>query len=137
MATLLMLKEKLKEIYAEYYKIIVPTAKAIVAFMMLLAINDKIGFMARLDSFAVVLALTVVCAFLPTAIMVLAGLAVVLLHFSALRLYLQICPADVFLPAVRICAYTLCPFLTKIKSKRRLHQTVFFQLLIPYASKAW
>jgi len=120
MATLLMLKEKLKEIYAEYYKIIVPTAKAIVAFMMLLAINDKIGFMARLDSFAVVLALTVVCAFLPTAIMVLAGLAVVLLHFSALSLEIALVAFLLFL--VMILLYL-----------RFCHKDMILVVLVPLA----
>ena len=73
MATLLMIKERMKVLYAEYHKVIVPTVKAVVAFMMLLAINDKIGYMARLDSFLVVLLLTAVCAFLPTSVTVLVG----------------------------------------------------------------
>ena len=68
MAALLMMKEKIKSLYASYHSIIVPTVKAIVAFLMLMAINDKIGYMRQLDSFLVVLALTAVCAFAPRAI---------------------------------------------------------------------
>lgn len=97
MATLLMIKEKLKEIYAEYYKVIVPTVKAVVAFLMLLAINDKIGYMARLDSFLVVLALTIVCAFIPPFGTVLVGLAVILGHLSSLSLEIALIALAIFM----------------------------------------
>ncbi len=97
MATLLMIKEKLKVIYAEYNKMIIPTVKAVVAFMMLLAINDKIGYMARLDSFLAVLVLTVACAFLPTGVTVLVGVAVVLGHLSALSVEIALIALAVFL----------------------------------------
>ena len=97
MATLLMIKEKLKMIYADYSKIIRPTAKAIIAFMMLLAINDKIGYMGKLDSFVIVLGLTVVCAFLPAGFTVCAGLAVVLLHLYALSLEIALVAFLIFL----------------------------------------
>lgn len=97
MATLLMIKEKLKEIYAEYYKVIVPTVKAVVAFLMLLAINDKIGYMARLDGFLVVLVLTIVCAFIPPFGTVLVGLAVILGHLSALSLEIALIALAIFM----------------------------------------
>ncbi len=97
MATLLMMKERMKVLYAEYYKVIVPTVKAVVAFMMLLAINDKIGYMARLDSFLVVLVLTAVCAFMPTGITIFTGLAVVLGHLSSLSVEIALIALAVFL----------------------------------------
>lgn len=96
MAALLMMKEKIKSLYASYHSIIVPTVKAIVAFLMLMAINDKIGYMRQLDSFLVVLALTAVCAFAPRAITILVGFMVILGHLYALSMELALIAAAVF-----------------------------------------
>ena len=95
MATLLMIKEKIKVIYASYHNIIVPTLKAIVAFLMLLAINDKIGYMGALNNFLVVLVLTAVCAFTPRVVTVIVGLAVVLGHLTALSMEIALIAAAV------------------------------------------
>ena len=97
MAGLLVIKEKIKVLYADYHRVIVPAIKAITAFLMLLAINDRIGYMARLDNLLVVLALTAVCAFLPTTTTVLIGLAVILVHLSALSLEVALVALAVFL----------------------------------------
>lgn len=86
MATLLMMKEKVKSVYASYQNVIVPTVKAIVAFMMILAINDKIGYMAGLNNFFVVLVLTAICAFAPRTVTILVGFVVVLGHLYALSM---------------------------------------------------
>ncbi len=96
MATLLMIKEKIKEIYAGYHSLIVPAAKALTAFLMLIAINDKIGYMAALDNILVVLVLTAFCAVMPRSIMVFVGLFVVLGHLSALSIELALIAFAVF-----------------------------------------
>ena len=97
MAGLLMIKEKIKILYADYHRVIVPAVKAIVAFMMLLAINDKIGYMAQLDNLFVVLALTAACAFLPTTVTILVGLVVVLGHLSSLSMEIALIALAVFI----------------------------------------
>lgn len=102
MAALLMIKEKIKIIYADYHKVIVPVIKAVVAFLMLLAINDKIGYMTRLDSVIIVLALSGVCAFTPRSVTVLAGLAAVLAHLSALSIEVALVAAAVFLVMILV-----------------------------------
>jgi len=96
MAALLMLKEKIKVLYASYRNVIVPTFKAITAFLMLLAINDKIGYMARLDNMLIVIALSAVCAVFPAVVTVLVGLAVVLVHIYTLSLELALIAFAVF-----------------------------------------
>ena len=96
MAALLMLKEKIKVLYASYRNIIVPTIRAITAFLMLLAINDKIGYMARLDNILIVVVLAAVCAVTPTAVTVLVGLFVVLGHISVLSIELALIAFAVF-----------------------------------------
>lgn len=96
MATLLTMKAKIKSIYADYHNVIVPTAKALVAFIMLLALNDQIGYMERLDSFLVVLVLTAVCAFTPKAVTVLVGLLLMLGHLVALSAELALIAVAIF-----------------------------------------
>lgn len=96
MAALLMMKEKIKVLYASYRSVIVPTVKAIVAFLMLLAINDKIGYMTRLDNILIVFVLTAVCAFSPRVVTVLVGLAVVLGHLTALSMEIALIALAVF-----------------------------------------
>ncbi|MBR2037985.1 MAG: hypothetical protein IKK03_11405 [Lachnospiraceae bacterium] len=96
MTALLMMKEKIKSLYASYHGIIVPTVKAIIAFIMLMAINDKIGYMRQLDSFLVVLVLAAVCAFTPRVITVLVGLIVILGHLYSLSMELALVAAAVF-----------------------------------------
>ena len=43
MAALLMIKEKIKTIYADYHRVIVPVIKAVVAFLMLTAIKTRLA----------------------------------------------------------------------------------------------
>ena len=90
MSTLLVLKTRLKKIYASYRNVILPSAKGIIALFMLLAINDRIGFMAPLNNFLVVLLLTALCAVLPMSAMVWVGCMTVVLHLMALSSELAI-----------------------------------------------
>ncbi len=96
MATLLMIKEKIKEIYASYHKFIVPAVKALTAFLMLTAINNKIGYMSALDNFLIVLVLSAICAVMPRAMTVFVGLAVVLGHLYALSMEVALVAAALF-----------------------------------------
>ena len=108
MAALLMIKEKIKTIYADYHRVIVPVIKAVVAFLMLTAINDKIGYMARLDNLAVVLVLSAVCAFMPRTVTVIVGLAAVLIHLSALSVEIALVAAAVFLVMILLYLRFCC-----------------------------
>lgn len=97
MATLLMIKEKIKLIYANYSRVIVPIIKAVVAFLMLIAINDKVGYMSRFDNIVVVLAITALCAITSKSITVVMAVLVVLLHLSALSFEVALTAAAIFL----------------------------------------
>lgn len=96
MATILMIREKIKSLYADYHRGIDAAMKAVLAFFMLSAINDKIGYMGRLDNMLMVLVLTVVCAAMPFVMTVIAGGAVVLAHMSALSMELALVAAVLF-----------------------------------------
>jgi hypothetical protein len=100
MAALLMIKEKIKLIYANYSRVIVPIIKAIVAFLMLTAINDKIGYMSRLDNLLVVVAISALCAITPKSMTVIVAAVVALLHLTALSIEVALIAAAVFLVMV-------------------------------------
>lgn len=84
MSALLVLKERIKNIYASHHSVIIPFLKGMMGLFMMLAINDKIGFVAPLNNFLVVLLLSALCAALPSVAMVIIGCAVVFLHLMAL-----------------------------------------------------
>lgn len=111
MAALLMVKDKIKSIYADYHKIIVPVIKALVAFLMITAINDKIGYMVKLDSMVVVLGLSIICAILPQTMTVVVGLALVLAHLAALSVEVALVALAVFMVMIllylRFCSKDL------------------------------
>lgn len=65
MATLLEIKEYLKRFYSKYEAYIVPFLKFLTAMVALLLVNKELGYMAQLDSFAVVLLAALFCSFLP------------------------------------------------------------------------
>lgn len=86
MTGLLELKEKLRNFYSKYDIFIHSLGKFILAVCALMIINRNIGYMEKLSSMAVTLALSLLCAILPVnAMLVLAG-AVIILHLYALSL---------------------------------------------------
>lgn len=96
MSGLLVLKEQLKEIYARKHGIIIPIVKGMIGLFMLLAINDKIGFVSYLNNFFVIILLTALCAVLPTAAMLCIGCMVVFLHLMALSTEIALIGIAVF-----------------------------------------
>lgn len=96
MSTLLVIKQRIKEIYASHHSVIIPVLKAMIGLFMLLAINDKIGFMAPLNNFFVVLLLTALCAVLPMAGIVCIGCLVVFLHLMALSTEIALIAIAIF-----------------------------------------
>ena len=82
MAYLLAFKEQLRLFYAKYELFITPVLKFVLAFISYTLINQSLGFMSGLNSLAVVLAVSLINAFLPVnAIVVLSAL------FTVLHLY--------------------------------------------------
>ena len=55
MTNLLVLKERLKEFYSKNEVFITPTLKFLLAFVSLLAINSKLGYMTRVTNILIVL----------------------------------------------------------------------------------
>lgn len=111
MSGLLVLKQRLKELYASYQGKIVPVVRGLIALFMILAINDRIGFVPYLNNFLVVILLTVLCAALPTVAMLCIGCMLVLLHLAALSTEIALIAAAVFVVMIllylRFCSKQL------------------------------
>ena len=86
MSTLLETKEVLKKIFAKYEAYIVPVLKFLLAFIVLLIINGKIGYMTKLNSVAVVLIAALFCSFMPLRVTALVSAVFMLGHFYALSI---------------------------------------------------
>ena len=81
MMSLLVFRERVKNIYQKYNLYITPAVKFIFALISLIAINNELGYDARLKSIPIVLALSLLSAFTPSAIMVLVSGLVATMHF--------------------------------------------------------
>lgn len=80
MMPLLVFRERVKNFYQGHDIYINPAVKFIFALISFIAINSEIGFDSRLKSIPVVLALALISAFTPSAIMVLIATAMAALH---------------------------------------------------------
>lgn len=104
MAALLMMKEKIKMVYAQYHKVIVPIVKGLIACLMLIAISNKIGYNKTISNVLAIAGMTALCAFTPRMVTILVGCAVILIHLSALSVEVALISLAVFL--VMVLVYT-------------------------------
>lgn len=84
MATLLVIKEKLKSFYSKYEAYLVPVLKFAAAFISLLLVNKRLGYMTQLNSTAIVLIVALLCSFLPLNIVIVMAAAFSLGHVYSL-----------------------------------------------------
>ena len=59
------IKEYIIKFYGKYEVFITPVLKLLLAMVSLLMINSKLGYMERIDNFAVVVIVALMCSFLP------------------------------------------------------------------------
>lgn len=97
MTSLLVMKEYIKKFFSKNEAYIVPLLKFLLAFITLMLINGRFGYMARIDNIAVVLIFALMCSFLPMGFQLLFAALFVLLHFYALSLEIAIVALAVFL----------------------------------------
>lgn len=86
MTELLEMREKIKLIYGRLEFFILPLAKFLLAFIVLLTLNSRLGYMGQIDNIALVLIVALMCSFLPTGCIVAFGAAFSILHMYALSL---------------------------------------------------
>lgn len=97
MTHLLVLKERLREFYQKFQSFIEPTVKFLVALIVLLLINGKLGYQPQLNKFVIVLAVSLLCAFTPSYIVVLIAAVFALGHIYAISMFLCILAAVIML----------------------------------------
>lgn len=86
MTGLLELREKIKQLYGKMEFLLIPFMKFLVAFAALLTLNQKLGYMTRLDNGAIVLVVALMCSFLPSGCIILFAALFSLLHVYALSM---------------------------------------------------
>lgn len=98
MTDLLEIREKIKLLYSRLEVFILPFIKFLLAFVVLLTLNSRLGYMIRLDNTALVLIVALMCSFLPTGFIIFFGMMFSLLHMYALSLEVAL---------VGLCMYLL------------------------------
>ena len=86
MTTLLVMKQILMTLYSKYEVYITPLLKFMLAFISLLLINSRIGFMDSIDRMTVVLIVALMCSFMPMNFIVVMSALFTLLHLYAFSL---------------------------------------------------
>ena len=86
MIGLLVFKEYIKRFYNKNEVFIMPLIKLVLACFSLLIINSQLGYMERIDNFAVVMIIALMCSFMPAVFILLFSALFILLHFYALAL---------------------------------------------------
>ncbi|MCI6465867.1 MAG: hypothetical protein MSA90_10425 [Faecalicatena sp.] len=97
MSTLLVWKEQLQKIYAKYSTYIMKALQFVLGLCVFGLINSNIGFMKAASSILCTVGLSVVCAFLPLVVMVIAATVLVLLHFYTLSMPIALVSLVIFL----------------------------------------
>ena len=64
MRSLLIIRDSLRSLYSEYDYIIKPVSKFVLAFLMLLLLQGRIGYYERFSSVIVIAACSAICMFL-------------------------------------------------------------------------
>ena len=86
MTSLLVAKQYIKKFYGKYDVYLMPLWKFILAFISLMLINYKLGFMEKIDKIEIVLVAALMCSFMPMNFTIIVAAAFVLLHVYALSL---------------------------------------------------
>lgn len=97
MTQLLVLKAKMKALYAKYEIGITPCLKFFMALLTILTINANVGFMGRLKSLPIVFVISLVCSVLPNSGIVFVMMLVLLLHLFSLSMEVAVAFAMLFL----------------------------------------
>ena len=86
MTTLLVMKQILMTLYSKYEVYITPLLKFVLAFISLLLINSRIGYMDSIDRMTVVLIVALMCSFMPMNFIVVMSALFTLLHLYSFSL---------------------------------------------------
>lgn len=86
MTTLLVAKQYIKLFYSKFEIYITPFLKFLLALVVLLQINSRLGYMAAIEKLTVVLVVALMCSFMPSNFTVIMAALFVLLHLYSFSL---------------------------------------------------
>lgn len=86
MNSFLTIKQQIKEFVYKNEVYLKPVLKLVLALMALLMINNKLGYMDKIDNMSVVLIAALMCSFMPYSFIILISALFILLHLYALSL---------------------------------------------------
>lgn len=96
MVKLLEIRALLRAYYQKFQLIVDPVLKFLAAFITFRAINNMLGYETRLTGFGVVFLISLLCAFVPSAVTVFLAMAVSLIHIFAINPILSILALLIF-----------------------------------------
>lgn len=132
MGTIIEMKEKLQEVYAQHAIIFDKGIQFILATLTFYEINGNLGFMKAAASPAVTLALAVICTFLPPIFIVFGATALILLHLYGVSLGALIVAALIF-AVMYIFFFRLTPKMTMVVILMPLAFVFKVPLVVPMA----
>ena len=97
MTQLLEIRDRIKELFSKYDIFIIPFFKFLLALIVLIMINSKLGYMGKLNNKGIVLIVSLACSFLPTGAILLFGSLFSMAHVFALSPEVAIVVAVVFM----------------------------------------
>lgn len=86
MRNLLEIKEFLKRFYSKNEAFVSPVLKCLLTIFVLLGINNKLGYMTKINNIAIILIVSLLCSFLPSGFIIFFSAVFVLLHLYSLAL---------------------------------------------------
>lgn len=86
MSGLLEVKQHVRNFINKYDAYLKPVVKLLLALVSFLTINGKLGYMEKIDNFAIVMIAALMCSFLPVNFIVLLSAVFIVLHMYALSL---------------------------------------------------
>lgn len=86
MSSLLEVKQYVRNFINKYDAYLKPVLKLLLALISFLTINGKLGYMQKIDNFAIVMIAALMCSFLPVNFIVLLSAVFIVLHMYALSL---------------------------------------------------
>ncbi len=127
MTQILVLREKIKTIYQKIDIYANHAIRFIVAMIVFMLINNYLGYETRVTGFAVVFALSLLCAFTPTAIMVLLAGLLTVAHIYAVSPFLALVSVIILL-----IIYVLFARFTPKQGYVLVAIPILYMLNIPY-----
>lgn len=127
MTKLLEIRDNIKLFFTKYDVFAIPVVKFLLAFIMMLMINGKLGYMSKLNNIGIVLIVALAASFLPTGAMLLFGALVSMAHVFALSPEIAIIIAVIYM-----LVYLIYLRFTPSESLCIVITPMLFVLKIPY-----